>query len=65
MGIYELLSTNEQIRDMATNRVSSWEIRRVASKCGMRSLRDDAWVKALAGSTSAEEVLRVTKADPT
>lgn len=64
MGIYELLVTTEKIRDLANQRVSSWEIRRAASAAGMRSLRDDAWDKAIAGRTSVEEVLRITKADP-
>ncbi len=65
MGIYELLVTTETIRDLANQRVSSWEIRKAASAAGMRSLRDDAWVKAMQGRTSIDEVLRVTKADPT
>jgi general secretion pathway protein E/type IV pilus assembly protein PilB len=65
MGIYELLITTEQIRDLANERVSSWEIRRAASAAGMRSLRDDAWDKAISGRTSIDEVLRVTKPDPT
>jgi general secretion pathway protein E/type IV pilus assembly protein PilB len=29
----------------------------------MRTLREDGWEKVLAGQTSVEEVLRVTKAD--
>lgn len=65
MGIYELLTTTEKIRDLANNRVSSWEIRRAASEAGMRTLRMDAWDKSIAGSTSVDEVLRITKADVT
>jgi len=65
MGIYELLVTTEKIRDLANQRVSSWEIRRAASSQGMRSLRYDAWDKAMQGWTSIDEVLRITKADPT
>ena len=65
MGIYELLTTTEKIRDLANARVSSWEIRRAASQAGMRTLRMDAWDKAIAGSTSVDEVLRITKADVT
>ncbi len=64
MGIYELLVTTEKIRDLANERVSSWEIRRAASAAGMRSLRVDAWDKAMQGRTSIDEVLRITKADP-
>jgi general secretion pathway protein E len=63
MGIYELLITDERVRQLAHDRVSSWEIRQAAEAAGMRTLRMDAWAKAMAGSTSVEEVLRVTKGD--
>ncbi len=63
MGIYELLVTNEEIKTLAHDRVSTWEIKRAALDAGMRSLRMDAWDKAIAGNTSVDEVLRVTKGD--
>ncbi len=63
VGIYELLVTNEDIRQLAHDRVSSYEIRTMALKHGMRTLRMDAWDKAMAGTTTVEEVLRVTKGD--
>ncbi len=63
MGIYELLVTDEEIRTLAHDRVSTWDIKQAALKSGMRTLRVDAWSKAIEGSTSAEEVLRVTKGD--
>lgn len=63
MGIYELLVSNDSIREMAQNRASSWDIRKTAVETGMRTLRMDAWDKVIAGSTSIEEVLRVTKGE--
>jgi general secretion pathway protein E/type IV pilus assembly protein PilB len=63
MGIYELLVTNEDIKTLAHDRVSTWEIKQAALKAGMRTLRMDAWDKAIVGRTSVEEVLRVTKGD--
>lgn len=63
MGIYELLVTDETIRDLAHERVSTWEIKQAALKSGMRTLRVDAWDKAMNGLTTVEEVLRVTKGD--
>ncbi|MFP6763379.1 MAG: GspE/PulE family protein, partial [Planctomycetaceae bacterium] len=62
-GIYELLVTNDEIRQAATERSGSLEIRRSALKNGMRSLRQDGWKKVASGLTSVEEVLRVTKSD--
>ncbi|MCA9227080.1 MAG: type II/IV secretion system protein, partial [Planctomycetales bacterium] len=45
MGIYELLVTNEEIRDLANERASSWEIKKAAVKNGMKTLRVDGWRK--------------------
>lgn len=62
-GIYELMVTTEEIRQLAHERVSSWTIKQAALKQGMRTLRMDAWLKALEGRTSIDEVVRVTKGD--
>ncbi|NNE01499.1 MAG: Flp pilus assembly complex ATPase component TadA [Pirellulaceae bacterium] len=63
MGIYELLGANDEIRALAQERASSWVIRKAAVDAGMRTLRMDAWDKVIAGSTSVDEVLRVTKGE--
>jgi general secretion pathway protein E/type IV pilus assembly protein PilB len=63
MGIFELMPTSEAIRQLAHDRASSWQLRRVAIENGMRTLRQDAWRTVLAGSTTVEEVLRATKSD--
>lgn len=63
MGIYELLVTNEEIRDLANERASSWEIKKAAVKNGMKTLRVDGWRKVLKGSTTVDEILRITKGD--
>ncbi len=63
MGIYELMVTTEEVRQLAHDRVSSWAIKQAALKAGMRTLRMDAWQKAIQGQTSIDEVIRVTKGD--
>lgn len=63
MGIYELLVTNEEIKTLAHDRVSTWDIKKAALKAGMHTLRMDAWDKTLDGDTSVDEVFRVTKSD--
>lgn len=62
-GIFELLLTTDTIRQLAHDRASSWEIRRAGLAEGMRTLRQDAWLKTLEGATTVDEVLRVTKGD--
>ena len=62
VGLYELLITTEEIRELSHERVSSWAIQQAGIRQGMHTLRDDGWVKVLAGRTTIDEVLRVTKA---
>jgi general secretion pathway protein E len=62
-GIFELCVTNDAVRQLAHDRASSWEIRKAARANGMRTLREDAWLKVLSGLTTIDEVSRVTKGD--
>ena len=63
LGIFELSVTTDRIRQLAHDRVGAWEIRKAALAEGMRTLRQDAWQKAISGTTTVDEVLRVTKGD--
>ncbi len=56
-----MLITTEEIRQLSHERVSSWAIQQAAQQQGMRTLREDGWVKVLAGRTTIDEVLRATK----
>ena len=60
-GIFELLQVTDEIESMIIARSSSTEIREKALEQGMRTLRDDGWRRVLNGSTTLEEVLRVTE----
>ncbi len=62
-GIYELMATTEEVRHLAHDNASTWEIKKAAVRNGMITLRMDGWKKAVAGVTSVEEVLRVSKGD--
>ncbi|MBN2579945.1 MAG: Flp pilus assembly complex ATPase component TadA [Pirellulales bacterium] len=61
VGLFELLVTTEKIRELSHDRASTWTIAETALKQGMRSLRQDGWLKVLSGRTTIEEVARVTK----
>jgi general secretion pathway protein E/type IV pilus assembly protein PilB len=61
VGLYELLVTTEEIRQLSHDRVSSWAIEKAAVEKGMRTLREDGWLKVLAGRTTIDEVIRMTK----
>jgi general secretion pathway protein E/type IV pilus assembly protein PilB len=62
-GIFELCVNTTAVRQLAHDRATSWQIREAARKDGMRTLREDAWLKVLSGKTSVDEVLRATKGD--
>ena len=60
-GIYELLCVDTDIQEMILKKASSDDIRDMAVKKGMRTLRQSAIEKMLAGVTTPEEVARVTQ----
>ncbi len=61
IGIYELMAVNDDIRKLMVAKADSNQIRKKATENGMRSLRDDGWLKVRRGITSMAEVLRVTQ----
>jgi general secretion pathway protein E/type IV pilus assembly protein PilB len=63
VGVFELLVTSDAVRQLAHDRASSWKIHQCAVNEGLRTLRQDGWLKVLAGQTTIEEVVRVTKAE--
>lgn len=65
LGVYELLTTTDTIRQLATERCSTWEIKKAAAESGMETLRDDGWLKVINGTTTIDEVVRITKSDRT
>ncbi len=62
-GVYELIVINDYIRPMIVNRESSTAIKNEALRRGMHTLRDDGWAKVLNGTTTIEEVIRVSEED--
>ncbi len=63
IGIFEVIFMTEELRDLALKQVSSSELRKLAVKLGMRSLREDGWQKVAAGMTTVDEILRLTQED--
>jgi len=63
IGIFELLTVTDAVRDLINRRASSSQIREAALRDALVTLRLDGTGKVLAGVTTAEEVLRVTQGD--
>ena len=60
-GIYELLTMDEEIRDLLLQNKDAAGIKAAAVARGMLTLRDAGLTKALRGETTIEEILRVTQ----
>jgi len=61
VGLFELMVTTDRIRQITHERESAWAVKKAAIEEGMRTLRQDGWRKVLAGRTTVDEVVRVTK----
>ena len=62
-AIFELLPMQDEVRRIVLTKPDAAEIRRAAIALGMRTMYEDGVAKALAGVTTIEEVLRVTRSD--
>jgi len=62
-AIHEVFLLDKEIQEMVLKGASSQELRRKAKENGMRTLRENGWIKVEKGITSIEEVLRVTDSD--
>src|SRR5262245_35287348 len=63
MGIFELMTMTQQVREMTFKGESTLNIRKLARKQGMRTLFEDGIIKVLRGMTTLDEVLRITQRD--
>ncbi|MDD5291850.1 MAG: ATPase, T2SS/T4P/T4SS family, partial [Candidatus Omnitrophica bacterium] len=61
IAIFELLLINEDIKNMVTAKSSSSDIKKKTVSLGMRTLFEDGLEKAKNGTTTVEEILRVTE----
>ena len=60
-GIFELMTIDDEIRELIMVNAGSNMIKQTAIKKGMFSLRQDGLRKAFAGDTTIQEVLRVAQ----
>src|SRR5881296_3712483 len=60
VAIYEVMPVTEPLRDMILKNAATADIREQAQKDGMKTLRQSGLMKVIEGTTTIEEVLRVT-----
>ncbi len=62
-GVFELVTVNDEIREMILHREGSNRIKKYCIEKGMVSLRAQGWDCVRNGVTTPEEIVRITKAD--
>jgi len=60
-AIYEIMKMTEEVRELTVQRVPASQIKRVALQQGMKTLRMNALEKVLQGTSTLEELVRVTQ----
>lgn len=63
IGLYEVFEIDEAIQKLILKRSTSSDINKAAAEQGMINMREDGYLKALAGLTTISEVNRVAAAD--
>lgn len=63
MGIYEVFNISDPIQELILKHATSAEIQKAAEAQGMVTMREDGYLKALAGRTTLAEINRVATAD--
>src|SRR5712692_1047984 len=62
MAVYEMMTVNDEIRDLILHNAPVSDLAAAAKTNGMKTLRQAGLMKVLEGTTTIEEVLRVTVA---
>lgn len=62
-GIFEVMPVTDRIRDLVLEKAPATVVKTKAREEGMRTMREDGFLKVALGRTTIDEVLRVTQAD--
>lgn len=62
-GIYEIFLLDDTIKDLILKKIPANQVKRIAVSKGMRTLRQDGWLKVIAGITTPEEIMKVTSVE--
>ncbi len=61
VGIFEMMDLDDEMRRLIMRNADASVLTEAARRNGMRSLREDGWLKVRDGVSTAEEVMRVTQ----
>jgi general secretion pathway protein E len=61
VGIFEMMEVNDEMRRLVMSNADATVLTQAARRNGMRNLREDGWKKVREGTSTVEEVMRVTQ----
>jgi general secretion pathway protein E len=61
VGLFELMEMTDAVRGLVVAKASSMAIKSAAAQAGFKTMRQEGLIKAAGGTTTVEEVLRVTQ----
>ncbi|MBI1825823.1 MAG: type II secretion system ATPase GspE [Planctomycetes bacterium] len=61
LGIFEMLTIDDEMRNLIVQRKSATDILAVARRKGLKVMREDGFTKVIKGMTTIDEIVRVTK----
>jgi type II secretory ATPase GspE/PulE/Tfp pilus assembly ATPase PilB-like protein len=62
VAIYEVMTISAELRDLILRSAATAELRAMAQRQGLKTLRQAGLAKALDGTTTIDEVVRITLA---
>jgi len=63
IAIFEMVELNNELRELAFTKAPTNELRKAAKASGMRTLREDGKIKVFRGTTTPEEIVRITQTE--
>jgi type IV pilus assembly protein PilB len=63
IAIFEMFEMNNEIRELAFQRAPTTELRKAAKASGMKTLMEDGRLKVFNGTTTPDEVVRITQTE--
>jgi len=63
IAIFEMVEMNSELRELAFTKAPTTELKKAAKAAGMRTLMEDGKIKIFKGTTTPEEVARITQTE--
>jgi type IV pilus assembly protein PilB len=65
IAVFEMVELNNEIRELAFEKAPTTELRKACQASGMRTLMEDGKIKIFKGTTTPEEVIRISHTEVT